>query len=86
MGWWHDAFPNGLQVVFHTGAFDGFSTLIAFFPDHDLGLVAMNAMNPSADLWTYYTLALLLSQRFKLNPDLPQQVVAGSADRVGRPR
>ncbi len=61
--------------MFHTGAFDGFSTLIAFFPDHDLGLVAVNAMDPSADLWTIYTLALLLSQRLGGNPDLPQQVV-----------
>ncbi|MEP6631909.1 MAG: serine hydrolase domain-containing protein [Lapillicoccus sp.] len=82
MGWWHDTFPNGLQVVFHTGAFDGFSTLIAFFPDHDLGLVALNAMNPSADLWTIYSLVLLLSQRFGGNPDLPEQVVAASADRL----
>jgi hypothetical protein len=82
MGWWHDTFPNGLQVVFHTGAFDGFSTLIAFLPDHDLGLVAMNAMNPSADLWTIYALALLLSQRVGGNPDFPQQVLAASADRL----
>jgi CubicO group peptidase (beta-lactamase class C family) len=82
MGWWHDTFPNGLQVVFHTGAFDGFSTLIAFFPDHDLGLVALNAMDPSADLWTIYTLVLLLSQRFGGNPDLPQQVLAANADRL----
>jgi CubicO group peptidase (beta-lactamase class C family) len=82
MGWWRDTFPNGLQVVFHTGAFDGFSTMIAFFPDHDLRLVAMNAMNPSADLWTIYTLALLLSQRFGVNPDLPQQVIAANANRL----
>jgi len=82
MGWWHDTFPTGLQVVFHTGAFDGFSTLIAFFPDHDLGLVAMNSMDPSADLWTIYTLALLLSQRFGGDPDLPQQVVAANAARL----
>jgi hypothetical protein len=82
MGWWHDTFPNGLQVVFHTGAFDGFSTLIAFLPDHDLGLVAMNAMNPSADLWTIYALALLLSQRFGVNPDLPQQVLTAHATKL----
>ena len=82
MGWWHDTFPNGLQVVFHTGAFDGFSTLIAFFPDHDLGLVALNAMNPSADLWTIYALALLLSQRFGVNPDLPQQVLTAHATKL----
>lgn len=82
MGWWHDTFPNGLQAVFHTSAFDGFSTMIAFFPDHDLGLVAINSMNPSADLWTIYTLALLLSQRFGVNLDLPQQVVAANAARL----
>ncbi len=82
MGWWHDTFPDGLQVVFHTGAFDGFSSMMAFFPDHDLGLVALNAMNPSADLWTTYALILLLSRRFAGNPDLPEQVVAASADRL----
>ena len=42
----------------------------------------MNAMNPSADLWTIYALALLLSQRLGGNPDLPQQVLAASADRL----
>ncbi len=82
MGWWHDTFPNGLHVVWHSGAFDGFSTLIAFFPDHDLGLVALNAMNPSAELWTIYTLVLLLSQRLGVDPDLPQQILTANATQL----
>jgi hypothetical protein len=82
MGWWHDTFPNGLQVVWHSGAFDGFSTVIAFFPDHDLGLVAVNSMNPSAELWTIYTLILLLSQRLGVDPDLPQQILTANASQL----
>jgi CubicO group peptidase (beta-lactamase class C family) len=82
MGWWRDTFPNGLQVVWHTGAFDGFGTTIAFLPDHDLGLVAVNSMNPSDDLWTIYTLILLLSTRFGVDPGLPQQVAGANAARL----
>ncbi len=74
--------PNGLQVVWHTGAFDGFGTTIAFLPDHDLGLVAVNSMNPSDDLWTIYTLILLLSTRLGVDPDLPQQVEGANAARL----
>ena len=85
MGWNDVRYAGGTRLVAHGGAIDGFNTFMAFFPEHDLGLVVTTSLNTmvSGDLWPFYSLSLLLSQRFGINPAGPQQVLDMNATRMG---
>ena len=75
MGWNEVKYAGGTRLIAHGGAIDGFNTFMAFFPEHDLGLVVTTSLNTmvTGDLWPFYSLSLLLSQRFGINPAGPQQ-------------
>ena len=69
MGWFSDAYTDGSRLVWHAGGFDGFTTYMAFLPQHDLGLVVLSNVNPgpTGSLWNLFVLDQLLSDRLGLN-------------------
>ncbi|MEP6630244.1 MAG: serine hydrolase domain-containing protein [Lapillicoccus sp.] len=69
MGWFSDEYTDGSRLVWHTGGFDGFTTYMAFLPQHDLGLVVLSNVNPgpTGSLWNLFVLDQLLSDRLGLN-------------------
>ncbi|WP_030271651.1 serine hydrolase domain-containing protein [Streptomyces sp. NRRL B-24484] len=78
MGWIHHRFRDGTSLVWHNGGIDGFSSYMGFLPEHDLGLVVLNAMNPAptGPYFHLYVLNLLLGERFGLNRGVPEKVHA----------
>jgi CubicO group peptidase (beta-lactamase class C family) len=76
MGWIRRRYRDGSSLVWHNGGIDGFTTLIAFVPERDIGLVVLNNMNPgpTGGLFYLYVLNLLLSQRLGLNDNVPPKV------------
>ncbi|MEP6631317.1 MAG: serine hydrolase domain-containing protein [Lapillicoccus sp.] len=84
MGWNDIRYAGGTRLVGHGGAIDGFNTFMAFFPDHDLGLVVSTSLNTmvTGDLWPFYSLSLMLSQQFGINPAGPQQVLDMNTTRL----
>lgn len=88
MGWIHQVYKDGSSLVWHNGGIDGFTTYIGFLPDHDLGLVVLNAMNPSpTGSWFYaYVLDVLLNQRLSLNLGVPEKVRSANAAAVDQLR
>lgn len=47
LGWSVIDYPDGTRLVTHSGGIDGFSSYIAFLPQHDLGVVVLTNMNPT---------------------------------------
>ncbi|WP_042425722.1 serine hydrolase domain-containing protein [Streptacidiphilus anmyonensis] len=78
MGWIHNRYRDGTSLIWHNGGIDGFTSFIGFLPQHDLGLVVLNAMNPTVTgpLFYLYVLNLLLSERFGLNDGVPARIHA----------
>ena len=76
MGWIRRRYRDGSSLVWHNGGIDGFTTLIGFVPERDIGLVVLNNMNPgpTGSLFYLYVLNLLLSQRLGLNDNVPPKV------------
>jgi hypothetical protein len=85
MGWLREEYRDGTSLVWHNGSIDGFSTYMAFLPQHDLGLVVLNSMTtgPTGAFWYQYVLNLLLSQRFGLNVGVPDKALAENARWLG---
>ncbi len=81
MGWIRAEYKDGSSLVWHNGGIDGFTTYIGFVPQHDLGVVVLNAMNPGpTGTWFYtYVLNVLLNQRLSLNLGVPAKAVAANA-------
>jgi hypothetical protein len=42
MGWIREEYKGGSSLVWHNGAFDGFTAFVGFLPQHDLGLTVLN--------------------------------------------
>ncbi len=78
MGWIHNRYRDGTSLIWHNGGIDGFTSFIGFLPQHDLGLVVLNAMNPAptGPFFYLYVLNLLLSERFGLNRGVPAKIHA----------
>jgi CubicO group peptidase (beta-lactamase class C family) len=76
LGWIRTRYRDGTSVVSHNGGIDGFTSYIGFSPEHDIGLVVLNSMNPEPTglLFYLYVLNVLLSQRFGLNVGVPAKV------------
>ena len=85
MGWLREEYQDGTSLVWHNGAIDGFTTYMAFLPQHDLGLVVLNNMTagPTGTLWYTYVRNLLLSQRFGLNSGVTEEAIAESTRSLG---
>ena len=85
MGWLREEYRDGTALVWHNGSIDGFSTYMAFLPQHDLGLVVLSSMttSPTGAFWYQYVLNLLLSQRFGLNVGVPDKTLAENARWLG---
>ena len=47
LGWINQSYTDGSSLIWHNGGIDGFTTFIGFLPEHDIGLVVLNSMNPS---------------------------------------
>jgi CubicO group peptidase (beta-lactamase class C family) len=78
MGWVHQTYRDGTSLVWHSGGIDGFTTLIGFLPEHDIGLVVLNNMNPGP-LGLFFDQAVLnhlLSQRFGFNLGVNERIEA----------
>lgn len=78
MGWIRNRFRDGTSLIWHNGGIDGFTSYIGFLPERDLGLVVLNAMNPTptGPYFYLYVLNLLLSERFGLNNGVPAKAHA----------
>jgi CubicO group peptidase (beta-lactamase class C family) len=77
MGWINARYRDGTSLISHTGGIDGFASFIGFLPEHDIGLVVLNSINPAPIgplLFYLYVLNVLLSQRFGLNVGVPAKV------------
>lgn len=76
IGWIQTRYRDGTSLVWHNGGIDGFTSFIGFLPEHDIGLVVLNSMNPGpTGLFFYlYVLNLLLSRHFGLNVGVPAKV------------
>ncbi len=76
MGWISTRYRDGSSLISHSGGIDGFSSWIGFLPEHDLGVVVLNSINPTpVGLFFYpYVLNMLLSERFGLNVGVPAKV------------
>jgi CubicO group peptidase (beta-lactamase class C family) len=75
MGWISTRYSDGSSLVWHNGGIDGFTTLIAFMPEHDIGLVVLNSVNPGpTGLFFYQYVLNLLLNRFGLNNGVPAKV------------
>lgn len=81
LGWIRERYNDGSSLVWHNGGIDGFTTFIGFFPEHDLGLVVLNNMDPQQNGFYFYlyVLNLLLNERFGLNQGVPAKVHAANA-------
>ncbi len=74
------AFKNisvGIGGSAGTGRIDGFTTLIGFLPERDIGLVVLNNMNPST-IGSFFYLAVQthLLNRFGINAGVAEKVDA----------
>ncbi len=83
---WSLARYGGRPVLSHTGGEDGFTCIIAFLPDDDLGLVVLtNVMYaPNGLPFCSYALNLLLEHRFDLGAGNNAAVVARYEDAAGQ--
>jgi CubicO group peptidase (beta-lactamase class C family) len=86
MGWTLAHYDNGRHVISHTGGVDGFTCIMAFLPDEDLGLVVLtNVWNAPAGLpFCTYVLNLLLEQRVGLAADTNAALVSAYHDAAGQ--
>jgi CubicO group peptidase (beta-lactamase class C family) len=78
LGWINTSYRDGSSLIWHNGGIDGFTTFIGFLPEHDIGLVVLNSMNPSNVGPLFYTAVLdaLISERFGLNVGVEDEVLA----------
>jgi CubicO group peptidase (beta-lactamase class C family) len=88
MGWISQRYRDGSSLVWHNGGIDGFTTFIGFFPEHDLGLVVLNNIDPQQNGFYFYlyVLNLLLNDRFGLNQGVPAKLDAANAAAVAHLR
>lgn len=86
LGWTLARYEDGRRVLSHTGGVDGFTCIIAFLPDEDLGLVVLtNVWNvPAALPFCSYVVNLLLQQRFGLPASANAAVLAGYEAAAGK--
>jgi beta-lactamase class C len=86
MGWIHQTYRDGTSLVWHNGGIDGFTTLIAFLPERDIGLVVLNSINPEPIGLFFYLAVLnhLLSQRFGLNQGVNERIDAAYDEAVAK--
>lgn len=84
MGWINETYRDGNTFVWHNGGIDGFTTLVGFLPDHDIGLVVLNNMNPSSIGSFFYLSVLnhLFSQRLGLNVGAIEKIEAAYDDTI----
>ncbi|MCA9879444.1 MAG: beta-lactamase family protein [Thermomicrobiales bacterium] len=82
MGWISQTYQDGRRLVWHNGGIDGFSTLIGFCPEENLGLVVLSNMGPLPRglFFTSYVLNRLLTLRFGLNAGSDAAIIAQYRD------
>ena len=80
LGWFHQTFTDGTTLIHHGGNVDGFSSLNAFLPERDLGLVVLTNQDggPFRD---FYVRNLLLNQ-LGLNLGAPEKALAAVDKRL----
>ena len=88
MGWINETYRDGTSFVWHNGGIDGFTTLIGFLPDRDIGLVVLNNMNPSTIGSFFYLSVLnhLISHRFGLNVGANEKIEAAYDETMAKLR
>ena len=82
MGWFREELRDGSTVLQHGGNLDGFTSLIAFLPEHNLGLVALTAMDSSR--FGSYLLNVLLNRRLGLSQGVPARLLDLSSSTLSR--
>ncbi len=88
MGWINETYRGGTSFVWHNGGIDGFTTLIGFLPDHDIGLVVLNNMNPATIGIFFYLSVLnhLIGHRFGLNVGVNEKIAAAYDETMAKLR
>jgi CubicO group peptidase (beta-lactamase class C family) len=74
LGWFREEFTDGTTLLQHGGNVDGFSSLIAFLPEQDLGLVVLTNLD-SSPFTDPYVLNLLLNE-LGINRGVPDKALA----------
>ncbi len=69
LGWSVIDYPDGARLVTHSGGIDGFTSYLAFLPQHDLGVVLLTNMNPNPTglQWSGQVLSLLAARQLGLD-------------------
>lgn len=73
LGWFREELRDGSTVLQHGGNIDGFTSMVAFLPQHDLGLVVLNAMDSST--FGSYLLHVMVNLTLGLDRDVPDKIL-----------
>ena len=79
MGLIHQRYRDGSSLIWHNGGIDGFTSYVGFLPQHDLGLVVLNSINPEP------TRVLLLLVRVELRAERAQALITGCRPKCTMP-
>ncbi len=71
MGWLSETYRDGRRLLWHSGGIDGFSSLMGFFPEAQLGFVFLTNAGRGGGLFNLSVQASLLDRQFGLNRELP---------------
>jgi hypothetical protein len=81
LGWFREELRGGSVLLQHGGNVDGFSSLVAFLPHQDLGLVVLNAMDSST--FGSYLLHVLVNQALGLDRGVPATILDAAEATLG---
>ena len=71
MGWLSETYRDSRQLLWHSGGIDGFSALMGFFPQEQLGFAFLTNVGRGGGLFNLSLQASLLGRLFGLNRELP---------------
>lgn len=75
MGLIHQRYRDGSSLIWHNGGIDGFTSYVGFLPQHDLGLVVLNSINPEPTGFFFYLYVLnLVLNTLGINHGVPAKV------------
>ena len=78
MGWGDATYRNDYRLISHAGGIDGFTTFIAFLPNHNLGLVINTNMDPQTRGLSFvqYVSTRFLNTQFGLEEGIAELIAA----------
>lgn len=73
LGWFREELRDGSTVLQHGGNIDGFTSMVAFLPQQDLGLAVLNATDSSS--FGSYLLHVMVNLSLGLDRGVPEKVL-----------